>query len=38
MSKWSDEKLKARRDEVVARRPFGVYARILDAECRRRGL
>lgn len=38
MSKWSNEKLKAKYDQVSAKRPNGVYANVLKAEMVRRGI
>ena len=38
MSKWSDERLKARYEQVSSRRPNGVYATVLKAEMDRRGI
>lgn len=38
MSKWSNDKLKSRYEQVSLRRPNGVYAGILRAEMARRGL
>lgn len=38
MRKWSDERLKARYEQVSSRRPGGVYATVLKAEMDRRGI